>query len=460
MDHNLDFKHFIKYIFSQVDKRGFDSGLLSFCLKLPSINMIETYSLLIEKYNFSIFWEENEDLSLIAFDKCKNLVSDATRRFDLAKKFNSDIFSNLINLDNEYSCSTFPKIFYFFSFNKYVDKKIKNSSVPQLECCLPKLLITKDRDNFWIRMNVNITFKASLLIYLEEIWEIRNIILTQKNNINRYSFNSLLEHDFNKTFNLEYDKLNNNIINGIKLINEEELEKIVLATRLNIKIKEKINIINVIKNLKKNQCNCCTYVWKRSNKDITFGTSPEKLFSFKNRILTLEAIAGTTKSNKNMNSLLKSSKNIREHNFVIDYLIECLELLRFSNYERDKLKVISFGEIAHLCTLVRVNIEKICPFKLLDVLHPSPAVCGTPKEEALKNIDLLEKFDRGNYASPIGWIDSCGHSDFRVAIRGARIINNNIELTAGSGLVKESICEEEIEEIKLKFESLTKQIFV
>jgi len=75
-------------------------------------------------------------------------------------------------------------------------------------------------------------------------------------------------------------------------------------------------------------------------------------------------------------------------------------------------------------------------------------------------INTLESFSRGNYASPIGWVDSEGNSEFRVAIRGARYFDQNLEFTAGAGIVKGSIAKKEIDEIKLKFNSLLKQIFI
>ena len=111
------------------------------------------------------------------------------------------------------------------------------------------------------------------------------------------------------------------------------------------------------------------------------------------------------------------------------------------------------------CTLISAEVNKICPFVLLEKLHPSPAVCGFPKEKALDYLHSLENFDRGNYASPFGWVDVEGNADFRVALRGARIINGEIEFIAGSGLVKGSICEKEIDEIKLKLASLANLIF-
>ena len=136
-----------------------------------------------------------------------------------------------------------------------------------------------------------------------------------------------------------------------------------------------------------------------------------------------------------------------------------MKFLKINNFTKSALKVTSFGDISHLQTLVSSEINDICPFDLLEILHPSPAVCGSPKQEAMNWINTLESFSRGNYASPIGWVDSDGNSEFRVAIRGARYIDQNLEFTAGSGIVKGSIVNKEIEEIKLKFEVLVKQIF-
>ena len=96
---------------------------------------------------------------------------------------------------------------------------------------------------------------------------------------------------------------------------------------------------------------------------------------------------------------------------------------------------------------------------MLKNLHPSPAVCGYPKNAALDWINTLESFPRGNYASPMGWVDSSGNASFLLAIRGARCIEENIEFNAGSGIVSGSVLEKEIDEIKLKFESIVKQIF-
>ena len=59
----------------------------------------------------------------------------------------------------------------------------------------------------------------------------------------------------------------------------------------------------------------------------------------------------------------------------------------------------------------------------------------------------------------MGWVDASGNASFLLTIRGARYIQENIEFTAGSGIVSGSVLDNEIDEIKLKFESIAKQIF-
>ncbi len=90
----------------------------------------------------------------------------------------------------------------------------------------------------------------------------------------------------------------------------------------------------------------------------------------------MEALAGTASSNTNADSLLESCKDLKEHNYVIEYLIKCLKFLDIDNYKKSNIKVNSFGDISHLQTLIYSKVENLCPFELLRILHPSPAVCG------------------------------------------------------------------------------------
>ncbi len=91
-------------------------------------------------------------------------------------------------------------------------------------------------------------------------------------------------------------------------------------------------------------------------------------------------------------------------------------------------------------------------------MHPTPAVAGLPRSQSIQWLHKLEPFDRGCYAAPLGWIDTSGNAEFRVAIRCGYILENHLHLIAGAGLVKGSIVEEELQEVGSKFAVLADQL--
>ena len=95
---------------------------------------------------------------------------------------------------------------------------------------------------------------------------------------------------------------------------------------------------------------------------------------------------------------------------------------------------------------------------LAEQLHPTPAVAGLPRREAMAWLRTLEPFERGNYAAPIGWIDSAGDAELRVAIRCGHAQGRRLDLTAGAGLVRGSIAERELQEVGLKLAVLADQL--
>ena len=459
MDDKIALLNFSDDILNKIEKTRLTKGIISFCIELPFRDLIDIYSIFLEKYNFSIFWEENNNISFLALDKCKSVQLKGPNRFQLAKEFNDKTLKNIINLESQYKISSLTKIFYFFTFRENSNKYQFDNDFSILEGVLPKFLIINDGKNITIRMNIEIDPRISIRDNINEFWDIREKIISSKSQNYNYGNANLSLDDFYKSFYKNYPLLNKQISAAIKLINDGCIEKLVLGSKLIFQLKKKLNIIQILNKLRLSQANACRYLWKRNKENMIFGASPEKLFSLKEKVLQLEAIAGTEKIGFDMDTFLRSDKNLREHNFVINYLIENLKFLNIRNYKKGEIKVKKFGNIAHLCTLISAEVNKICPFVLLEKLHPSPAVCGFPKEKALDYLDSLENFDRGNYASPFGWVDVEGNADFRVALRGARILNGEIEFIAGSGLVKGSICEKEIDEIKLKLASLANLIF-
>ena len=251
MKNNSSFSDFLKHIFSNFDRKVGDSGLVSICIDLPQIDLFNVYAFFIDKYSFSSFWEESDGISYIAFEKCKYLTLDGPKKFNVAKEFNSENFKNLINLTEHSNVYSFAKIIYFFSFSENLKKKYSFSDAPSLQAILPKILIIKNQNNCWLRINSHIEDKSSLRTLVEEIWLIRNQILNSKNKIINHSFDPPLMDDFLNSLEATNANLKKYINKGIQLVEEERLEKIVLANRVKLKLKNKLDIIKILKRLKK-----------------------------------------------------------------------------------------------------------------------------------------------------------------------------------------------------------------
>ena len=117
-----------------------------------------------------------------------------------------------------------------------------------------------------------------------------------------------------------------------------------------------------------------------------------------------------------------------------------------------------YGHLVHLHTPITAAAQGLLPLHLAGVLHPTPAVAGLPKKEAMSWLRALEPFERGSYAAPIGWIDNVGNAEFRVAIRCGTLRSQELELTAGAGLVRGSVAERELREVGLKLSVLADQL--
>ncbi len=124
----------------------------------------------------------------------------------------------------------------------------------------------------------------------------------------------------------------------------------------------------------------------------------------------------------------------------------------------------AFRSVAHLGTRLvgRLRAPFPTPLELLETLHPTPAVGGTPRAEALAAIAAGEPDDRGYWAGPVGWVDARGDGEWMIGIRSA-LLNAaptddthetapiaTLSLRAGSGIVADSDPGAEAEETNVK----------
>ena len=95
---------------------------------------------------------------------------------------------------------------------------------------------------------------------------------------------------------------------------------------------------------------------------------------------------------------------------------------------------------------------------LARLLHPTPAVGGTPSDRAVEVIRALEGFDRGRYAGPVGWVDARGDGEWAIALRCAELDGTRARLVAGAGIVAGSDPDAEWAETQAKLEPMLRAL--
>ena len=244
---------------------------------------------------------------------------------------------------------------------------------------------------------------------------------------------------------------------AIKVIQSNSLDKVVLARELIAESDAPIDIRMVLRNLAKEYPG----TWVYSNNGLV-GATPELLVRLNNSMVVSRVLAGTISKTGDDNkdlalaaSLARSSKDLEEHEYAVRSVADALEPFCKSTNVPEAPFVLHLSNVMHLATDVTGAIKeghKVTDiFTLLQKLHPSAAVCGTPTTGAAKLIKELEGINRRRYAGPIGWVDAKGDGEQGIALRCGYIDGNQVHAYAGCGIVAGSDADHEVAESQAKF---------
>lgn len=173
------------------------------------------------------------------------------------------------------------------------------------------------------------------------------------------------------------------------------------------------------------------------------GSTPEILLSGHGKEWHTVALAGTMPMQNEVMPMDWNKKNQDEQGYVADYIRRIIK--KFGNKMNEKGPYTArAGQLVHLKTdfyFLLKNTDNIG--NLLQELHPTPAVCGLPKEDAFRFILENEGYDRNYYSGFIGWLDTEGHTDLYVNLRCMEIKPGETTLYAGGGILASSEIESE-----------------
>jgi len=250
------------------------------------------------------------------------------------------------------------------------------------------------------------------------------------------------------------------VAQAVAKIHSGDIEKVVLARDLTATSANPIDERFALRNL--SSAYPSTWVFSVAG---LIGATPELLLRLKRGMVTSRVLAGTiSKSGDDARdlalagSLARSSKDLEEHEYAVRSVADALEPFCSSTNIPETPFVLHLANVMHLATDVTGALieskSNIDVFTLLNQLHPSAAVCGTPTDKAAKVISEIETMSRGRYAGPVGWIDARGDGELGIALRCGQISENTIRLYAGCGIVAGSDPEKELAESEAKFSAM------
>ncbi|MEI7548941.1 MAG: isochorismate synthase [Actinomycetes bacterium] len=249
------------------------------------------------------------------------------------------------------------------------------------------------------------------------------------------------------------------VSHAIVRITAGELEKVVLARDVTATSEEPIDARVVMEKLAEKYPN--TWVFAV---DGLVGATPELLVRLTKGLVTSRVLAGTIRRTGDDQrdlalaaSLARSSKDLEEHDYAVRSVADALEPFCSSINVPDAPFVLHLANVMHLATdvtgVVSDSMAVTNALSLVDALHPTAAVCGTPREKAKKLINEYEVMKRGRYSGPVGWIDARGDGEWGIALRCAEIDAKDarkVRLFAGCGIVAGSVPHDELAESQAK----------
>ena len=257
------------------------------------------------------------------------------------------------------------------------------------------------------------------------------------------------------------------VASALSAIDAGEYAKVVLARDLHLWSKRPFAVPRVLEDLAARFPSCMTFLV-----DHLVGASPELLLRRDGDTITSRVLAGTAPRGDTPeedaavgSALLTSDKDLREHDLALRSAVAALEPVCATLTVPDGPSLVALDNVQHLGSDLTGTLRTPSSadpdgvdthvLSLLARLHPTAAVGGAPRAEAIAAIRELEGMPRGRYAAPVGWCTPDGDGEFAIALRCAEIRGARARLFAGAGIVEGSLPEAELTETWLKLRAMT-----
>jgi menaquinone-specific isochorismate synthase len=238
-----------------------------------------------------------------------------------------------------------------------------------------------------------------------------------------------------------------------KAVRNGELEKVVLARDMRVWSKTELSPRRLVKRLAERFPECYAF-----SVDGLIGATPELLVRTEGDHVTSVILAGSIRRGADQaeddelgRSLLNSAKDAVEHDISVRSVMELWPRFCETMTIASSPTLLKLANVQHLATEIQGGMRAAHnALEIAGRLHPTAAVCGLPRDEAMDMIRRLEGMSRARYAGPVGWVDAQGNGEWGIALRCAELAGGGARLFAGGGIVAGSTPEGELDETRIK----------
>ncbi|MGK0464670.1 MAG: menaquinone-specific isochorismate synthase [Lentimonas sp.] len=380
-------------------------------------------------------------------------------RFAKAQAFANEILENTIAVGDLDAPFTGPHFFTAFTFD---DEVAENSAFAPATIFLPRWQVSCSQGKYGAVANVRIEADADIDQLVARVWG-----AYQKFSSFDYPGGTATTLQPVKPKVVEQAELSTKIYaeavtEALGEIHSGAYEKIVLARGIKLVADAPWEPLSTLNSLHERFARCFTFSFGGGDGRSFIGATPERLLRVRDGQLLTEAIAGSAprgatagEDAKFARDLLRSEKDLREHTCVRDSILRRLDRIGISGSTTTVPQLLQLANVQHLQSVIKAEVDKkVHLLEIVQNMHPTPAVGGTPREKAVPRIHDLEQIDRGLYSGVIGWFNHLNEGEMVVGLRSALVEGREARLYAGAGIVNGSVPEKEMQETELKLNAL------
>ncbi len=438
-----------------------EGRLVSCSLPAPGISAAAFLQLAEGQERF--FWQNGHNQALFAgFGIASQFMAWGAGRFQDIERKSSALFQEAVRLADQPDLAA-PRLFGGFSFRDDFTPDNAWAVFHPAHFILPHYQFAQSGEHSWLTINA--------LVLDEEDSDgvhaqLRSALAARRAALQKVEASfpdpPLNQSPVRPTYPMSYQNWECAISKAIAAIDNTDLDKVVLSRVCELRSKERIDVLRALSYLNQNYEECTRFLFEPRPYHAFYGATPELLIQTSGHHFSTMALAGSMPRGANpredaamIRDLLNSDKDRHEHALVVESIGRRLRNFASELNIPENPQIYTLNYIHHLLSPIQGCLkQRVGVLPLVEALHPTPALGGSPRDLALEFIRQAEPVPRGWYAGPVGWIDAHMDGEFAVGIRSAVAQDRRVWLYAGAGIVAESDPKKEWLETSLKFQPM------